>query len=137
MGKTRKSAAPPEPKEGAAKKARTQQQPGIAAAFAAAEQRVAAASDSVPLPELWQDQPCDLLSDMLTQDLTKYGDQYLATWGDKSFTTRGDAAAAAAKGGSSSRVQRAAAAAAESKEDADLDIAGKRAWVCAPAALVW
>lgn len=125
MGKTRRSAAA-DPKEGAGKKARTsQQQPGIAAAFAAAEQRAAAASDSAPLPELWQDRPSDLLSAALTQDLTKCGEQYLQAWGDKCFMARGEAAAAAAaKAGSSSRVQRLAAVAAESKDDADLDQAG-------------
>lgn len=124
MGRTRKSAAAAQSKEAAAKKARTSQQPGIAAALAAAEQRAAATSESAPPPELWQNRPRDLLSAALTQDLTKAGEQYLQHWGDKCFMARGEAAAAARAAASSSRVQRAAAAAAESKEDADLDVAG-------------
>ncbi|PRW59638.1 hypothetical protein C2E21_1506 [Chlorella sorokiniana] len=124
MGRTRKSAGSVQPKEAAAKKARTSQQPGIAAAFAAAEQW--AASESAPPPELCHNRPRDLLSAVLTQDLEKAGDQYLQHWGDKCFMARGEAAAAARAAASSSRVQRAAAVAAESKEDADLDVAALR-----------
>ena len=88
----------------------------------------AAASEPAP-PQLWENRPRDLLSAVLTQDLAKAGDQYLQHWGDKCFMARGEAAAAARAAASSSRVQRAAAVAAESKEDADLDVAGKRVWV--------
>lgn len=107
-----------------AKKTRTSAQQGIAAAFAGAERRSAAAAAAEPV--LRQPLERALLAPRLTDELSKKGDEYLQTWGEKCYTAGRDGGQPAA----SRRAAAAAKAAAADKEEAntELDKAGGWGW---------
>ena len=73
---------------------------------------------------LEQARPRDLLDRRLTEELSNMGEKYLQAWGEKCHVMRQEATAGA--GG-----RRGAGASLYSKEDADLDSAGKPiGWMC-------